>query len=104
METSQKTNINEFDRKYKFDMKTFSDVFLLQVDLIGPETYRDYSIRVRSQLASYYASNCLLRRRSPFTEAHALRLSVRTVQRYWKEFPISDNLLELIYHIQITQL
>lgn len=104
METSQKTNINDFDRKYKFDMGVFTDAFRIQKKLDGPESLSEFRSRCRRQIASYYAANCLLRRRSPYVEALALGLSVRSIQRYWSEFPLSDQVLDLIYHIQITQL
>lgn len=104
MEQVPKANITDYDRKYKFDLTRISDSLRLEVRIDGPESLDMYKYRVRAELGSYYGATMILKRRNPYTESVALNCSVRSVQRYWKEFPLPDNVLEILYHIQITQL
>lgn len=104
METLQKANIDGFNKKYKFPMERVSESLSIVRLIDGYESLQQYKTRVRSELGALYASNSILRRRSSYIEAHSLGVSVRTIQRYFKEFPFSDQALDLLYHIQITQL
>lgn len=99
-----KANITDYDRKYKFPLERVSESLRLVRLLGGPETLSQYKTRVRAELGALYASTSLLRRRTPYSEAVQLGVSIRTVQRYFREFPFSDQTLDLLYHIQITQL
>ena len=104
METPQATNLNGFNKKYKFPIDLFSQSLVIVRKLDGVESFRDYSNRVRSELGAAYGANLILRHRSPWTEANYLGTSVRSVQRYIRDFPFSDTFLELVYKIQISQL
>lgn len=104
METSQTTNLNGFNKKYKFPLERISDSLRVQRTLSGLESYVDYRRRVRDEIGSAYGANLILRHRSPWIEADFLGISVRSVQRYMREFPFSDTFLELVYKIQISQL
>lgn len=104
METPQTTNLNGFNQKYKFPMERVSESLTIVRLIDGGESLQQYKTRVRSELGALYASNSILRRRSAYIEAHSLGVSVRTIQRYFREFPLSDQALVLLYHIQITQL
>lgn len=104
METPQTTNIDGFNRKYKFPLERISESLCIVRLVTGLESLQQYKTRVRSELGALYASNSILRRRSAYIEAHSLGVSVRTIQRYFREFPLSDQVLDLLYHIQITQL
>lgn len=98
-----KANITDYDRKYKFPLERVSDSLRIVRLISGYETLQQYKTRVRAELGALYASTSILRRRTPYIEAHELGISIRSVQRYFREFPLSDQTLDLLYHIQITQ-
>lgn len=104
METPQTTNLNGFNKKYKFPLELISSSLIVVRKIDGLESFNEFSRRVKSEVGAAYGANLILRRRSPWTEANFVGCSVRSIQRYMREFPFSETFLDLVYKIQISQL
>lgn len=91
----------KYIEKYRLNPVRLGEIFQVNQDLEGLETWSAYCFRVRKELASYMYSCALLQHKSPVYLSEKLSISVRTMQRYIKEIPISNEVLIYIYNLQV---